>query len=279
MKLLVTGAAGYIGRHVVKELLSRGHEVIASDYNLSDIDDRAIFTDVELFSGDDAIYSKIGEPEVVIHMAWKDGFRHNSDAHLRHLSDHYTFLRNLALAGCKNIAVMGSMHEIGYWEGAIDEDTPCKPLSQYGVAKNALRQSMLLLSEELNFNLYWLRAYYIYGDDVRGNSIFAKIVQAAADGKHELPFTNGKNKYDFISVTELAKQIAVASTQSEIIGIINACTGNPVSLAEQVEWYIRENGYDIKLQYGVYPERDYDSPAVWGDPTRIDLIMANEKLK
>lgn len=43
---------------------------------------------------------------------------------------------------------MGTMHEVGYWEGAIDEHTPCNPQSQYGIAKNAMRQSLMLTAKD-----------------------------------------------------------------------------------------------------------------------------------
>lgn len=278
MNILVTGAAGYIGRHVVRELVGQGHAVTACDITFKGVDERARFCETQIFSRKDDIFEKTGRPELLIHLAWKNGFVHNSPAHMENLSDHIIFLRNMAAAGCKKIAVMGSMHEVGYYEGAIDENTPCAPLSQYGIAKNALRQSMLLASRELDFSLYWLRAYYIYGDDAHGSSIFAKITQAAADGKKEFPFTSGQNKYDFISVRKLARLIAAASTQEEITGIINVCSGKPVSLAEQVEQYIQKNGFDIKLQYGAFPDRPYDSPAVWGNSEKIERIMAGGAL-
>ncbi len=273
MNVLVTGAAGYIGRHVVRELLEQGHDVTACDITFKGVDERASLCETDIFSRGENIFEKTGKPELLIHLAWKNGFVHNSPAHMENLSDHIVFLRNMAAEGCKKIAVMGTMHEIGYYEGAIDENTPCAPLSQYGIAKNALRQSLMLASGELDFSLYWLRAYYIYGDDAHGSSIFAKITQAAADGKKVFPFTTGKNKYDFIAVQDLAKLIVAASTQNKITGIINVCSGRPVSLAEQVEQYIKDNGFDIKLQYGVFPDRPYDSPAVWGDSALIEEIM------
>ena len=79
--------------------------------------------------------------------------------------------------------------------------------------------------------------------------------------------------YDIISVQDLAKQIAAVASQQEITGIINCCSGQPVSLADKVESFIKENGYDITLKYGAFPDRPYDSPAIWGDSTKIEQIM------
>ena len=278
MKVLVTGAAGYIGRHVVKAFLDAGHSVYASDLGFKGVDERAIKVYEDIFSGDREIYSKFEKPDVLVHLAWRDGFVHNSEAHMKDLSSHVQFLNNMIDGGLKYLTVMGSLHEIGYWEGAVDENTPCNPMSMYGIAKNALRQELLLYVKDRNVNIHWLRAYYIYGDDSRGSSIFAKLYQAEQDGKEEFPFTTGKNQYDFIHVDELAEQIMKASIQSKYNGIINVCTGKPISLAEKVESYIIENNMSIKLKYGAFPDRPYDSPIIWGDNTIISNIMGNTEL-
>ena len=58
--ILVTGAAGYIGRHVVKKALDMGYRVIASDFAFKGVDERAEFCDVPIFSGDKNIYAALG---------------------------------------------------------------------------------------------------------------------------------------------------------------------------------------------------------------------------
>lgn len=251
--------------------------MIAADLTHKGIDERAVYNDTPIFSRDKDIFQKMGEPDICIHMAWKDGFIHNSKAQMENLSDHIIFLNNMIDGGCKNIAVMGSMHEVGYWEGRIDENTPCNPLSQYGIAKNALRQSLLTYAKDKNVNIYWLRGYYILGDDYKNNSIFTKLLQAEADGKEEFPFTSGKNQYDFMTVRELAMQIAEACLQDQYTGIINVCSGSPMSLGERVEQFISDNHLKIKLKYGAYPDRPYDSPIVYGDDTIIRKILGNKE--
>lgn len=275
-RILVTGAGGYIGRYVVKELCDKEIQVIAADVKSEGIDNRAQVVCQNIFSGSEKIFEELGSPDACIHMAWRNGFIHNSPTHMGDLSAHYTFIHNMISGGLKQLAVMGTMHEVGYYEGAIDENTPCNPISMYGVAKDALRRSTLLLAEQNDICLQWLRAFYIYGDDKRNNSIFSKLTIAAEEGKKTFPFTSGKNKYDFISVEELAKQIAAASMQTEVSGIINCCTGNPISLGEKVESFIKEHGFDIKLDYGAFPDRAYDSPAEWGDAEKIKKILLSK---
>lgn len=274
-KVLVTGANGYIGRHVAKALLDRGAGVIACDIATDDVDERAERRSLNLFDLPEGnVFEQLGSPDVCLHMAWRNGFVHNSPTQIGDLSAHYKFLTAMIDGGLKQLAVMGTMHEVGYWEGAIDENTPCNPISMYGIAKDALRRSMLLYTQQKGCILQWLRAYYILGDDKRNNSIFCKLLQAAEDGKKSFPFTSGRNKYDFITVDELADQISAAVMQTEVTGIINCCTGKPMSLAERVEQFIKEHNLHIKLEYGAFPDRPYDSPIIYGDCRKINYILA-----
>jgi dTDP-6-deoxy-L-talose 4-dehydrogenase (NAD+) len=273
MKVLVTGANGYIGSRTVKGFLEKGIDVIAVDFNKDNIDPRAKFVFYDIFNSSKSIYSDLDYPDIVIHMAWKDGFKHNSHAHMEMLSSHYKFIKELIEGGLKRLVIMGSMHEIGYYEGAINENTPCNPSSMYGISKDSLRRSVLLLAKQKEIKLQWLRAYYIYGDDIKSNSIFSKILAACQEGKTRFPFTTGKNKYDFIKINDLVSQIVAVAMQDKVTGIIECCSGIPVSLSTQVENFIVENNLGIKLEYGAFPDRSYDSPALWGDNKKILKIM------
>ena len=175
-------------------------------------------------------------------------------------------------SGVNQVATMGTMHEIGFFEGSINESTPCNPQSKYGISKNALRRLVELDCKDKGTIFQWLRGFYIVGNTADGSSIFSKIVQAAEKGQKEFPFTMGLNQFDFLDYDIFCRYVADAVEQTDVNGIINICSGRPEKLADRVERFIKENHFDIQLQYGKFPDRPYDSKAIWGDNFKIRVI-------
>lgn len=278
MKILVTGANGYLGKGVVKELLDRGYQVIATDFKSNYIDSRATIFEEDLFKLANP-FEHFDKPDVLIHMAWRDGFVHNSINHINDLPLHYGFIENMIKNGLQHVVVLGSMHEVGFYEGAITENTPTHPQSLYGISKDALRNAIELLCKQNSVIFQWLRGFYIVGNTKDGSSIFSKIIQANLDGKTEFPFTLGLNQFDFLNYDEFCEAVALTSVQSKINGIINICSGRPEKLADRVERFIKENNLNIKLIYGAFPDRPYDSKAVWGSDLKLNKIMKLQNKK
>ena len=196
---------------------------------------------------------------------------------MNNLPKHIGFLQKMIDSGVSRVAVMGSMHEIGFFEGCISEHTPCWPQSMYGISKNALRNAVELMARQKNVVFQWLRGYYIVGNTEQGSSIFSKITAAEKEGKVLFPFTMGQNQFDFIDYEFFCEQTAAAVEQDEINGVIDICSGRPERLCDRVERFISENGYRIKLDYGKFPDRPYDSKAVWGSSGKITDIMNRRK--
>lgn len=272
MRVLVTGANGYIGRHAVTALLQRGVSVAAVDLRTDCIPTGADTYQTNIFDESIDLCHLTGYPDAVLHLAWQDGFIHQSLAHLDNLPHHFRFCQRMVKSGIKTLAVMGTVHEIGYHVGEVDENTPCYPQTLYGIAKNALRQA-LFASLNDKVNLMWLRAFYVYGDDAASHSVFTKLSESAERGEKFFPINSGKGKCDFLPVSVLTEQLAACVLQSKVSGIIHCCSGKPTPLAEKLEAYIAEHGFDIRLQYNVFPERSYDSPALWGNTDKIKQIM------
>lgn len=278
MKILVTGANGYLGQGIVRELLNMGHIVVATDKSCVNIDTRAHIYICNLFDIENP-FEYFEKPDILLHLSWKDGFNHNSKSHLEELSKHILFIEKMCKSKIKKVVVMGSMHEIGLYDGCIDENTPCNPLSMYGIAKNTLRQVTSLITKEYLVKFQWLRGYYIIGNVNFGSSIFSKIYRAAQNGEKEFPFTTGQNRYDFLSYEKFCNYVAITILQDKVLGIINISSGKSEKIADIVENFIKENNLNIKLKYGVFKERPYDSKEVWGSNKLLNEVIKNATIE
>lgn len=278
-KILVTGAAGYLGTGIVKQLCDDGFKVISACHsNSSGVDKRSIIKKCDIFKLNEP-FVELDKPDILLHLAWRNGFVHNDESHIVDLPKHYEFIKKMVDSGVKKVVVMGSMHEVGFFEGCIKEDTPTNPESLYGIAKDALRNITRLICLNQHVTFQWLRGFYIVGNSNCGSSIFSKITAAEKRGESLFPFTSGQNQWDFIDYDLFAKLVSATVEQDDIDGVINICQGRPEKLADRVEKFIKDNNYRITLDYGKFPDRPYDSKAVWGDDTKIKEIMKKKGLE
>jgi len=92
MRMLATWANGYLRQGIVKHILDLGNEVVAADFAVVQVDERADKRACDLFSIENP-YDYFGHPNVLLHLAWRDGFVHYSDAHIGALPKHYAFIK------------------------------------------------------------------------------------------------------------------------------------------------------------------------------------------
>lgn len=275
MKILVTGATGFVGRYVVEQLIERGHEVIATSKNINKLEsmpwfDRVQFVPCDLHDPKLKITKVFGIPDVLVHLAWPGLPNYKDLFHFEvNLPEAYSFLKTMIMAGTKQVLVAGTCFEYGMQNGSLKEDTPTFPTTPYGLAKDSLRRFLEALQNECPFALQWVRLFYMYGVGQNPDSLMAQLDRAIDNGAPVFHMSGGEQLRDYLPVENVAKRICFLAENSYISGVINCCSGEPVSVRNLVEQRIKERGAEIKLLLGYYPYPIYEPMAFWGNSLKF----------
>jgi dTDP-6-deoxy-L-talose 4-dehydrogenase (NAD+) len=284
MKVLVTGATGFIGNYVLEELLRHNCSVIASSTNQQKAEQAPWFNQVTYIPFDFAdfdpavnYYRFFDEPDLMIHMAWEGLPNYKSSLHEEiNMPRHLTLLTNLVKNGLKDLTVTGTCFEYGMQEGCLREDMPALPTNPYGKAKDTLRKELERLQDQHFFIFKWARLFYMYGKGQNPNSLLSQLDSALIKGEQVFKMSGGEQVRDFLPVEKVATNIVQIALQQKVTGVINCCSGEPVTVKVFVENYLKKQGKKIKLNLGVYPYPDYEPMCFWGDATKLKSIVTND---
>lgn len=279
MKIVITGATGFVGRHLVPELLARGHSVLAVARNMERGKSMPWFDQVKFVSMDlhDPLLDpgiSLGVPDVLIHLAWPGLPNYKDLFHFeQNLPSAYRFIRRMVEAGTPHVLVTGTCFEYGMQSGSLSEDLSTLPENPYGLAKDTLRKFLQELQELQPYTLQWVRLFYMYGEGQNPNSLLAQLDCAIDKGLESFNMSGGEQLRDYLPVEEVAGRLAVLVENPDSNGIINCCSGKPTSVRRLVEERVRERKSSIRLNLGYYPYPDYEPMAFWGDASRLKTIL------
>lgn len=282
-KVLVSGSTGFVGDYVVKELLKRGHEIVATSAHLNNAIQKGWYPYVTYIPFNFAQYdenidyfSLFGNPDILIHLAWEGLPNYKDQFHVEvNFPRHLAFLTNLIRNGLKDLTVSGTCLEYGKQEGCLIEELPSRPETSYAVSKNLLRLALEQLQPQFPFNFKWIRLFYMYGKGQNPNSLFSQLENAIKNGSTAFNMSGGEQKRDYLKVEEVAENITSIALQTKIKGIINCCSGIPITIKELVSQFIEEKHSSIKLNFGYYPYTDYEPMSFWGDKTKLNSIISS----
>lgn len=280
MKIAVTGASGFIGQYVLNELKKRKIETIAITRNVNNLNNfpwikNIIEFDISNPKPDD--FETLHCPDVLIHLAWDGLPQYKSNHHFEiELPKQYNFLKNLIQNGLSSLIVTGTCFEYGMQYGELREDFPTFPNNPYGYAKDALRRQLEFFQQIHHFSLTWARLFYTYGDGQQVNSLFPQLKTAIEKGEKAFNMSGGEQLRDYLPVDEIARLLVILALKKANSGIVNICSGRPVSIRNVVEDWMRDNNWKISLNLGYYPYPDYEPMAFWGSRIKLNSILETE---
>lgn len=277
MTIAVTGASGFIGRAVLSELARRGIAATAavrSDTSTLSAGGHLVVA-LDLHAAPEDSFERLGHPTTVIHLAWSGLPNYRSLHHIEsELPAQYRFLSDLVRSGVKSLVVAGTCFEYGMQSGPLDEKLPTRADNPYGFAKNTLRRQLEFLKASQPFALTWARLFYLHGEGQAATSLLPQLQQAVARGDKSFNMSAGEQLRDYLAVDEAARLLVALAMSEQDAGLVNVCSGRPISVRRLVEGWIHDNGWSIDLNLGHYPYPDYEPMAFWGDRSKLDQLIS-----
>lgn len=279
LKVLLTGAAGFIGSHVARLLAARGcdvHALVRPGGDASRINDVA--PSLRLLScdlaDDAAVASHVRDvrPEACVHLAWGVGRGGNLDGaeNVHSLNASLRLALALAEAGCGRLVAAGTCFEYDTSDagaGLLSETSPTRPRTLYGASKLALWQVLERLSAAGAFEVSWLRFFYLYGPGEDARRLVPSVILSLLEGR-EAEATAGEQVRDYLHVEDAADAVR-AVLERGLTGVTNVGSGRPVAVREVVERIGELTGRPELIRLGALPYREGDPPYVCADAGRL----------
>lgn len=278
MRVMVTGATGFVGRHVVNALLAHGHSIVAIARDLKRAQEMPWFDRVEFIQCDlHESFQRLLHPEclpdAIVHLSWPGLPNYRDFFHIsKNLPADLAFLEAAVKSGVPHILVAGTCLEYGMQYGPLTEEMETTPTTSYGFAKDALRKALQLMQRERPFTLQWMRLFYMHGEGQNKNSLLAQLDRAIDERRAVFNMSVGDQLRDYLPIQTVAQNFSIALDNPHCQGVINCCSGAPVSVFNLVQQQCAEKASDIRLNRGHHPYPDYEPMAFWGVPAKLKTI-------
>lgn len=271
MRILLTGATGFVGRQVHKALHERGTAVRAviregSNARLVTAAESIVATP-DLFAEDAGWWTRTcAGIDIAVHAAWftEPGSYLHSPQNRPCLTGTLQLAEGAARAGVRRFVGIGTCFEYDIAAGELSVDTPLKPATPYAEAKAAAFTALLQMFGQAGVEFAWCRLFYLYGEGEDERRLVPYLRKKLAAGE-EAELSSGTQVRDYLDVREAGRMIADVALGS-IRGPVNICSGVPVSVRELAGRIADEYGRRDLLRFGARPDNVFDPPHVVGVP-------------
>lgn len=267
MKILLTGATGFLGSHIAETLSTHGHELLLAKRTKSDLWRCASLENKVKWTNSDSDTFELDvlsfRPNVIINSAW-NGVSAGERNSWKHQLDNLCYQQRLLdLAKRLEVKVfigIGSQAEYGTFDGCVDENYIADPNTAYGVVKLAAQQIVKTFCEENNITWYWFRLFSCFGEREAENWLIPAVIKnmMSTDQDH-MDLTAGEQKYSYLYIKDVTNVILSAvkgNAESGIYHITSDKLRSLKSILVHIKEYLRP---EFCLNFGALPYRKNQS--------------------
>lgn len=275
--ILLTGATGFIGSNIARELLDQKYNIFAICRNSSSFDKCADIKDKIIWINSDAPnwkeeIEKI-KPEQLIHTAWggigaED--RNNWEFQIQNFWFSKELFDLVKECGVKKVIALGSQAEYGSQGFAVNELTAPKPDDAYGAAKTLTANYLRNLFENTETDWYWIRVFSVLGENENSNWLVPTVISKLLTHT-PIQLTKCEQQYNYLYIKDFTKQLfSIVSCRENKSGIYNICDTKSVSLQKLLLKIAELMGAsDQLLDFGAIPYREGQNMLIAGDNTKF----------
>lgn len=274
MKLLVTGAGGFVGAAVVRAGLDAGHDVIATGRSSAPGRLRGVAAAYHAVDLSDA--AALGalmdaeRPDVIVHSAWEgvSGAARGSDVQFANIGRTCTLIDAAIAAGARKFVGIGSQAEYGRFDRRITEADLPTPTMLYGAAKLAALHLIRQRMEAAGRTFAWLRIFSTYGPNDNPNWLIPGALAEMRAGRAP-KLTAGTQKWDYLHVDDVARGILAAAVTPAATGVFNLSSGIGTPVRTVIETLRDHAAPGLELKFGEIPFGPTQIMHLEGDNSRL----------
>lgn len=268
MRVLVTGASGFVGRHVLAPLVASGAEVFAVSRNDLTAEGVCHIRGDLLVEGSVRPLLEMVRPDLILHLAWcvEHGRFWTDTANLDWVRATLSLARAAADVGVKRFVATGTCYEYDWPEtgDCVEDVTPLAAHTLYDVSKDATRRILESFCQQHGIEFSWARLFFLYGPDEARSRLVSSLALSLLAGK-PAAMSSGRAVRDFMDVRDAGAALAQLSL-SAVQGPVNIASGQAHSIREIAERLANLSGRPELLQVGALADRE-------GEPRRITACV------
>lgn len=278
MKVLITGASGFLGNAIVTIL--KASKIDYCVIGRSNTSGHTNFYEVDLLSNLDYTHLlSIYQPTHLIHLAWyvEHGKFWSAYENLEWTNASYRLLESFYKSGGKYAVVAGTCAEYDWQYGYFKENlTPLHPATLYGISKDNTRRNLELVASQYGAKLAWGRVFFPYGIDEPPTRLIPSLFQVFKGQK--TPFGVNASAYrDFLHVSDVA-QAFIRCLEADYHGVINICSGNPVQIEQLVQQIANNCNRSSEVVLSIKSDLRSDPQFLIGDNTILKSLGWKQKV-